>query len=179
MEPPVGVNSQWGGLRSDGGTVEVFTPQSPEQINETRSLFTDYAASLTVDLYFQNFAAELESLPGEYGAPRGALLVATVDGNFAGCCAMRPLDAVDYANACEMKRLYVPKAFRGFGLGRLLVDHTLTTAARLGYDCILLDTLDSMESARALYADFGFEEIPPYYHNPVLGTHYLKADTRL
>ncbi|MNT64052.1 putative N-acetyltransferase YsnE [compost metagenome] len=102
-----------------------------------------------------------------------------MEGAVAGCCALRPIDDVDYANACEMKRLYVRKAFRGFGLGRQLVDHTLTTAAQLGYDCILLDTLDSMESARALYADFGFEEIPPYYHNPIAGTHYLKAEVRL
>ena len=40
----------------------------------------------------------------------------------------------------------------------------------------LLDTLDDMEAARALYEDLGFEEIPPYYHNPIAGAHYLKAD---
>lgn len=176
MEPPVGVNSQWGGLRSDGGAVEVFTPQSPEQINETRSLFADYAASLKVDLYFQNFAAELESLPGEYSAPRGALLVATVDGKFAGCCAMRPLDSVDYANACEMKRLYVRDEFRRLGLGRQLAEGILDASRLAGYSCILLDTLDDMESARALYDELGFCEIPPYYFNPIAGAHYLKAD---
>ena len=41
---------------------------------------------------------------------------------------------------------------------------------------VLLDTLDDMESARALYQELGFEEIPPYYHNPVAGAHYLKVD---
>ena len=145
-------------------------------MDAVRAIFQEYADSLDVDLEFQNFADELAHLPGEYSAPRGLLLLAEVDGSIAGCCALRPLDSVDYANACEMKRLYVRKAFRGFGLGRLLVDATLGAAARLGYDCILLDTLDSMESARALYADAGFEEIPPYYHNPIVGTHYLKAD---
>jgi ribosomal protein S18 acetylase RimI-like enzyme len=41
---------------------------------------------------------------------------------------------------------------------------------------VLLDTLDDMESARALYTDLGFVEIPPYYHNPIAGAHYLKVD---
>jgi putative acetyltransferase len=43
---------------------------------------------------------------------------------------------------------------------------------------VLLDTLDDMEAARALYEDLGFEDIPPYYHNPIPGAHYLKADLR-
>ena len=75
-----------------------------------------------------------------------------------------------------MKRLYVRKAFRGFGLGRELAEAVLDAARQGGYACVLLDTLDEMESARALYTDLGFEEIPPYYHNPVAGAHYLKAD---
>ena len=94
----------------------------------------------------------------------------------AGCCALRPLDNCDYANAAEMRRLFVRKAFRGFGLGRQLAEAMLDVARQAGYDHVLLDTLDDMESARALYVDLGFEEIPPYYHNPIAGAHYLKAD---
>jgi ribosomal protein S18 acetylase RimI-like enzyme len=75
-----------------------------------------------------------------------------------------------------MKRLYVRKAFRGFGLGRQLAEAILDAARQAGYACVLLDTLDGMESARALYAELGFVEIPPYYHNPIAGSHYLKAD---
>ena len=75
-----------------------------------------------------------------------------------------------------MKRLYVRKAFRGFGLGRQLAEAALEAGTRLGYASVLLDTLDDMESARALYEDLGFEEIPPYYHNPLPGAHYLKVD---
>lgn len=163
----------------DRPEITLIHPTSPEELAATREIFVEYAGTLDVDLDFQGFEEELAELPGEYAAPRGNLVLALVEGTVAGCCALRAIDDVDYANACEMKRLYVRKAFRGFGLGRQLVDHTLTTAAQLGYDCILLDTLDSMESARALYADFGFEEIPPYYHNPIAGTHYLKAEIRL
>ena len=156
--------------------VDLVAARSPEQLDATRTLFGEYAAQLGVDLCFQDFEAELAGLPGDYAEPRGALLLALVDGELAGCCALRPLDDVDYGNAAEMKRLYVRKAFRGFGIGRQLAEAILEAAERLGYACVLLDTLDDMEAARALYEDLGFEDIPPYYHNPLPGAHYLKAD---
>ena len=75
-----------------------------------------------------------------------------------------------------MKRLYVRPAFRRFGLGRVLAEALLDEARRAGYSVMLLDTLDEMESARELYASLGFEEVAPYYFNPIPGAHYLKAD---
>ena len=140
------------------------------------AIFLEYAQSLKVDLCFQNFDDELRNLPGEYAEPRGALLLAQVNGEIAGCCALRPLDGCDYSNAAEMKRLYVCPAFRGLGLGRQLAEAILDAARHAGYACVLLDTLDDMEAARALYEDLGFEEVPPFYHNPHAGAHYLKVD---
>ncbi len=151
------------------------SPVSRSELISVRTLFEEYAAALNVDLCFQNFSEELDALPGEYGAPRGALVLVTVDGQIAGCCAMRPLDTVDYSNACEMKRLYVRPNYRGLQLGRMLAENILDLSRQAGYDCILLDTLDDMESARALYQELGFEEIPPYYFNPIAGAHYLRA----
>jgi len=141
-----------------------------------RELFREYAAGLGVDLCFQGFEAELAALPGDYAEPGGTLLLALVDGAPAGCGAMRPLADVDYPNACEMKRLYVRRAFRGFGLGRALAQALLDQATRAGYSTLLLDTLDDMESARGLYGTLGFVEVPPYYYNPIPGAHYLKVD---
>lgn len=157
-------------------TIELVSPTQGDDIEDTRQLIREYAQGLGVDLCFQDIEGELAGMPGEYVAPRGALLLARVDGAPAGCCALRPLDAADYPNAAEMKRLYVRKAFRGFGLGRQLAEATLDAARQAGYACVLLDTLSDMESARALYEDLGFEAIPPYYHNPIAGAHYLKAD---
>ena len=157
-------------------SIRLFTPDLPQEWADVRTIFQEYADSLDVDLAFQNFSEELSELPGEYAAPRGVLLLAEVDGSIAGCCALRPLDASDYPNAAEMKRLYVRKAFRGFGLGRQLAEAIMDAARQAGYACVLLDTLDGMEAARALYAELGFFEIPPYYHNPLAGSHYLKAD---
>ena len=157
-------------------TIQFITPDSPTHLDAIRQIFNEYAGQLGIDLCFQNFEAELANLPGEYCLPTGALLLALVDGEVAGCCGLRALDSVDYPNAAEMKRLYVRKAFRGFGLGRQLADAILDAARRQGYAHVLLDTLDDMESARALYNDLGFESIDPYYHNPIPGAHYLKVD---
>ena len=145
-------------------------------LEAARAIFLEYAASLGVDLCFQGFEEELNRLPGRYAPPRGLLILAWAGGTVAGCCALQPLDTSDYADACEMKRLYVRPGFRGLGLGRTLAEAILDGARQAGYSCLLLDTLDDMESARALYQDLGFEEIPPYYHNPIPGAHYLKVN---
>lgn len=155
---------------------EIISPDTPDLLAQVAIIFKEYARSLSIDLGFQGFEQELAALPGAYTAPRGALLLAMVDGVVAGCCALRPFDASDYANASEMKRLYVRNAFRGLGLGRALASHALDLAQQAGYSHVLLDTLDEMETARSLYLDLGFEEIPPYYHNPIAGAHYLKVD---
>ena len=160
----------------DSPVVLVRPASGAADLAATRVIFSEYAASLQVDLCFQDFAHELADLPGEYTDPRGALLLAYVDGALAGCCALRPLDASDYANAAEMKRLYVRPHFRGLGLGRLLTERILDAARAADYRCVLLDTLDDMEAARALYEDLGFVDIPPYYHNPIAGAHDLKVD---
>ncbi len=156
--------------------ISLLPPDSPATLDAARLLFREYANGLGVDLCFQNFEAELAALPGDYAAPQGGLLLAWVDGALAGCGAFRPLPDVDVANACEMKRLYVRRAFRRFGLGRLLAQALIDGAMQAGYSAMLLDTLDDMEAARGLYATLGFVEVPPYYFNPIPGAHYLQVD---
>lgn len=156
--------------------IHLITPDSPQWLEATRTIMREYAEGLGVDLCFQRFEDELAALPGEYADPAGSLLLALVDGEVAGCGAMRPLPDCDYPNACEMKRLYVRRAFRRFGLGRQIARALMDRATEAGYSVMLLDTLDDMEAARGLYASLGFEDVPPYYYNPIPGAHYLKAD---
>lgn len=156
--------------------IRLQAPDTPALIEATRELLTEYAQALGIDLCFQQFDAELAALPGDYAAPQGGLLLAFVDDELAGCGAFRPLPDADYANACEMKRLYVRRAFRRFGLGRVLAQSLIDGATQAGYSAMLLDTLDDMEAARGLYETLGFVEVPPYYFNPIPGAHYLKVD---
>jgi len=162
--------------RPPGPDIRLQAPDSPALLEATRGLFNEYAQALGIDLCFQGFDEELAALPGDYAAPQGGLLLAFVDGDLAGCGAFRPLPDADHANACEMKRLYVRRAFRRFGLGRLLAQTLIERATQAGYSAMLLDTLDDMEAARGLYATLGFVEVAPYYFNPLPGAHYLKVD---
>ena len=151
---------------------EIHEAVLAEDIEAVRVLFREYQAALGVDLSFQGFAEEVESLPGAYAPPHGRLLLATSGGSIAGCVALRPVSD----ETSEMKRLYVRPAFRSSGLGRELVDRVIAEAREIGSTRIVLDTLPTMAGAQRLYERLGFRDIPPYRHNPIAGTRFLGLD---
>ena len=153
------------------GGAELIQAVLPEHIEQTRSLFLEYAESLSFSLCFQSFDEELKTLPGAYAAPSGRLLLAHYEQQAAGCVALRMLEA----NICEMKRLYVRPAYRGKGLGRVLVKRVIADARAIGYERMRLDTIaSSMKDAVELYRRMGFQEIPPYRANPIAGALYME-----
>jgi putative acetyltransferase len=135
------------------------------QMDEVRGLFGEYAASLSVDLCFQNFEQELAELPGAYDP----ILLADAT-TLAGCVALRRLSPT----VAEMKRLYVRPSHRGHGLGRRLAESIIEIARNRNYQFLRLDTLAEMQEALVLYRRLGFVEIAPYYENPVPGAHFLE-----
>lgn len=154
----------------------VIRPASNEDWPAAADILREYFDTLPEEIDRAELHTEAQRLPGDYAAPRGIFLLAWVDDLLAGCCGLRPLDESDHMGAAEMRRLYVRPAFRGLGLGRQLSRAGIAFAAREAYDCVLLDTLDTMEVARQLYQDLGFYEIEPYYYSPIKGAHYLKRD---
>ena len=153
-----------------GGAVSIVEVARAEDLAAVARLFEAYAASLPVDLGYQDFATELGTLPGKYAAPGGAIFPARdAAGAAIGCVGLRPMTD----GRCEMKRLYVAPSARGLGLGRLLVDAVLAAAIRRGYREIRLDTLPTMGEAIALYRRLGFVEVAPYYEGAPAGTRFL------
>jgi ribosomal protein S18 acetylase RimI-like enzyme len=154
-----------------------INPISTERdLSDTVALIRAYAASLPIDLAYQDFESELLAMPGKYAPPTGALLLARgADGAALGCVGLRPLsDSGD----CEMKRLYVAPAGRGLGIGRALLTAVVAAAEQIGYRRILLDTLPSMQAATSLYEQAGFATIAPYYETPVAGTRFMARALR-
>ena len=132
-----------------------FEERDREQIV---AMLREYEADTGVSLCFQNFEAELASLPGDYAPPRGEMVLARLAGtqDLLGCVAIRPVAGVP--ELCEMKRLYVRPAGRGTGLGRRLALAAMIEARRLGYTRMCLDTLPGMTAAQALYRALGFRQ---------------------
>jgi putative acetyltransferase len=150
--------------------VTLVRPRSDAEWLAARRLVEEYAASLQVDLSFQEFDREIAPLETEYGPPGGHFLLAEADGAFVACGGFRRLSDT----ACEMKRLYVATVHRRIGIGRVLAVSLIEEARRRGYAAMRLDTLPAMARAQRLYVDLGFTPIPPYRYNPVPGTTFME-----
>ncbi|WP_374490559.1 carbonate dehydratase [Zoogloea sp.] len=152
--------------------IRVLGAEHQTELEQVRQFFRNYAGWLGVNLEYQNFGAEMASLPGAYAAPAGRLFLAELDGQAVGCVGIRPsTDGV-----CEMKRLYVEPEARGQSVGRELALAAIKAAKALGYRRIMLDTLPAMRIAVKLYRELGFKEAPAYYPTPVEGTMFLALD---
>ena len=145
---------------------------TPREWDEAQRLVREYAASLNVDLSFQNFDRELQHFTTEYAPPTGTFLLAEDSGQYVACIAVREFSA----GVGEIKRLYVAPAARGLGLGRLLVERIIVVAREIGYSSLLLDTLPFMKEAQSLYVALGFKPTAPYRYNPVAGSAFLRLD---
>jgi len=143
---------------------------SSADLDDVRALFQVYAASLPIDLGYQDFATELATLPGASSPPAGARLRARDrEARALGCVGLRAL----VPSVCEMKRLYVAPEARGLGLGRALLAAVLAEAERLDYRELRLDTLPTMTAAIAMYLQAGFVPVAPYYATAPAGTIFL------
>lgn len=147
--------------------------------NEIKELFLEYTEMLVRNdmnfakyLDLQNYELELEHLEEKYGLPYGRLYLLTVENEIAGCIALRKIDDEN----CEMKRLYIRSAFRGYKFANQLVKLLIDDAKRIGYKRMFLDTLPFLERAIQLYHKFGFYEIEPYNNSPMDTSIYMKLD---
>ncbi|MFC8717467.1 GNAT family N-acetyltransferase [Kitasatospora sp. NPDC057198] len=117
----------------------------------------------------------------ELAAPDGVFLLARLDGRPVGCAGVRSFTPAPTAapttpatpSTGELKRLYVRPEARGHGLGRLLLTAAEDAARALGHARLRLDTMAELAEARALYADSGYADVPPFNTNPY-AAHWLE-----
>lgn len=136
--------------------------ESDLEFEQAKELFQEYATFLDIDLCFQNFSEELENLRKQYYKPDGTLLLAYVDKLPAGCVGVRQFDS----ETAELKRMFVRPEYRGYKLGKELLERAMEGAKALGYQKMKLDTLPNLVKARELYESYGFETTPAYRFNP-------------
>ena len=150
-----------------------------KSIEKIKELFKEYTDMLVKEdedfakyLKLQDYESELENLDIKYGLPKGRLYLATVEGEVAGCIALKYVDE----KTCELKRLYVKPEFRGNQIAEALVDQIIDDAKKIGYKKIQLDTLPFLKSAIHLYERYGFYKILPYNNSPMKNSLYYRLD---
>lgn len=100
-----------------------------EEFSMGRDLFQAYADSLSIDLSFQDFDAELKTIDKQYNRPRGALLLAYANHTAVGCAAIREWDS----ETAELKRMFVLSDYRKYKIGYTLLTKIIAIAAESGY----------------------------------------------
>jgi GNAT superfamily N-acetyltransferase len=150
--------------------MEIVSASTPEHLAIVRQLFEEYWQSFGFTPCFQNFAAEVDGLPGYYASPAGRLALALDGGAPMGCVALRPLDH----SRAEAKRLYVRPHFRGRGAGLALLQWVIGEARTAGYREMLGDTMPVMRRALAMYERLGFQHTGPYVAEATPGAIYLR-----
>ena len=139
---------------------QVRTPEEIAAVGAILREYTSWVVTLEADSdgapTFEGLERELATLPGVYAPPSGRLLLASQDGEPAGCIALKPhLD-----DAGELKRLYVRPEARGHEVGRHLVERLVAEARVSGYRRLVLDSHVSMTQAHDLYRGVGFRVVP-------------------
>ena len=104
-----------------------------------------------------------EGFARNYFAAEAGVWLAWMNGQIAGCLALR---ALNKARAAEIKRMYVRPAWRGHGIGQKLLEEAESFAQKNGYRWIYLDTTDGMLAAARLYRRNGYEPCKRYNDNP-------------
>lgn len=152
--------------------IKFHIAETTADFEKGKQLFADYAASLNIDLSFQDFSKELETISQQYHSPQGGLILVSQGVAYIGCAGIRKLEH----NIAELKRMYINPDYRGLKIGTRLLERSVGLAKQLGYTKIRLDTLAAMVQAQALYRSFGFYEIPAYRFNPLPGTIYMEKE---
>lgn len=148
-------------------TASVRELTDPDHLIPLRPILLDYSAVITGVLqnnHSIHFAPEdlLASMYEDLSVflpPNGRSYIAESDtGQVLGTAFLKSLPG----KRIELKRLYVRDAARGQGIGRLLLDHTMEAARKMGAVTMCLDTLSALTPAIAMYTSAGFHITGPY-----------------
>ncbi|TFW13215.1 MarR family transcriptional regulator [Massilia arenosa] len=119
-------------------------------------------------------ARSVSAAPDELVPPRGWFLLARLDGEPAGCGALKRLDG----GVGELKRMWVAPAARGLGVAQRLLDALEAQAVSAGVTVLRLDTNRTLAEAQRLYLRNGYAEIAAYNDNPYADHWFEKRLSR-
>jgi DNA-binding MarR family transcriptional regulator/GNAT superfamily N-acetyltransferase len=146
-------------LQLVGLRIEPVSPSSPA----ARWCVAQYFNEL--DRRFETGFDPAASLPAEdrdFTPPKGAFLVATVDGQPVACGGVKAISPT----VGSLKRMWVSDSVRGLGIGRRVLETLEAQAQVLGFKTLRLETNQALREAIRLYLSAGFREVEPFNSDP-------------
>ena len=107
-------------------------------------------------------AASLSAEDRDLIPPRGAFLVASVDGAPVACGAVKSVSP----GVGSLKRMWVADTVRGVGIGRRVLEALESQARELGLTTLRLETNQTLHEAIGLYRSAGFREVASFNADP-------------
>jgi len=120
-----------------------------------RAALTEFGANKPGTVYFDpttDALYELFRTPGSY------YFVATIDHKVVGGCGIFPTDNLP-EGTCELVKLYVAKEARGTGLGKQLMEKSMSWAKSHGYTQVYLESMPELTKAVSIYEKVGFKSL--------------------
>ena len=114
--------------------------------------------------------ADIKDIEYSYFGRGGTFFVLeTEDGSIIGAYGLYLVDK----QTCELRKMYLHKAHRGKGLGKLLLEDALSKARQLGFERMILETASVLKEAIVLYKSYGFIEYNPQHMSSRCDQAYL------
>ncbi len=159
--------------------MKIITAQDSD-LPAVKQIFKEYQDALNVSCCFSNFEQELANLSTIYAPPAGGIFLAIEDKKVVACVAFRPMTESNKNSLspkiAELKRLYVHDDYKGTGLGKKLFLQVMDAVKNNGYKAIVLETMDSMERATAMYLKYGFKLSQDYSNNSNVDVKFYRFD---
>jgi len=132
-----------------------------------------------ITLEFNNLDSDLLDIKNHYNKDDdGCFWIVELKDNsqIIGTVAIRKLKEFASTSAtAELKRMFLAKKYRGFGIGQQMLDTAIDFAKRTGYNRILLYSSNELKASRALYLKNGFMDIPRY-NNDLRADVFMKKE---
>ena len=123
--------------------------------------FADSNAAENMKAYLQNAYNE-EKLYKELSNPNSSFFFVYVDELLAGYLKLNEFPSqsdINDSDSLELERIYILKEFQGAGLGKDLLEHTISIAIEHGKKYIWLGVWEHNERAKRFYQKNGFYRI--------------------
>lgn len=134
-------------------TIRTIQPADNKALAQIiRAAFEEYDAPKTGTVYADNTTNNLYEL---FQKENTIMWVAEEDGIILGCCGVYPTEGLP-SGCAEMVKLYLHKNARGKGIGKSLMQQSIESAKKMGYNALYIESLPQFSRAVHMYERVGF-----------------------